>query len=399
MPQTSSNPFAVYIKPSVGAQGIPPWVPPPGQFANISLNTLSDVRPTGWPTSDAAGPFANWSGAVLAYDFSNLGAYIVHGSGHLSPGAPLWAGVWCFDLDTLRWIGRNVPSGPLLEASTSVTFNNYGEVSAPQAIVGHTYPPHTYDGLAYRSLSKGGGVSGSLVRFFYPGGSAQSTVHQFDLSSPSAPPTRVVDTIQMEGGNNYSTSAVDEARGGVWLLTANGVGPLKFVKFSDWSVTNYPNISYNDYGDHSLVYLPAPFDCLIGMGRSGVGGVEMAVWVCPIVGNVPQGFTKATQSGTPPADRRCGGVWSTILNCIVSYEAAGSRKVHRLTPPSPPAISSGTWAWTSETLIGADGIAPSKNAVADNGAWGRFIEVVAARCFIFCDGVQQPVQAWRLAGM
>lgn len=397
MANSSSKPFIVQIRPDNKPAGAPAWLPPEGHFTNISLNTLASVRPSGWPNSDVAGPFANWSGATLASGFSKLGAYVVHGSGHLTPGSPLWAGVWCFDLDTLKWVGRNIPSQPMLESPSSVLFNNYGEVTSPAAIAGHTYPPHTYDGLAYCPPALGGGVSGSLLRFFYAGSTMQNSVHKFDLSSPTSPPTRIIDNFPIAG--SYPATAVDEARGGVWVLTGNGHGPLKFLKFSDWSITTFPNVDYNEYGNHSLIYLPAPYDCLVGMGNSGSGGVSRSTWICPIVGDVPQGFTKIEPTGTAPVDRRSGGVWSTILKCIVSYDAAGSYKVHRLTPPSPSALNSGTWTWTSETLIGVAGATPSKNASANNGAWGRFIEVPAARCFIFCDGVEQPVQAWRLSGM
>lgn len=397
MSESSSKPFIVQIRPHTADANIPPWVPPEGHYANISLNTLLDARPEGWPNSDVGGPFANWSGGVLATGFSNLGAYVVHGSGHLSAGAPLWAGVWCFDLDTLKWVGRNVPSEPMIETYDSSSRNEYGEAISPVSIAGHTYPPHTYDGLAYQPPSLGGGVHGSLIRFFYGGSTMRNSVHSFNLSSATSPPTRVIDHLSIQG--NYPASAVDETRGGAWVLTGNGNGPLCFVKFSDWSVTRFAGVEYNDYGDHSLIYIPAPYDCLVGLGRSGPGGPDLSIWVCPIVNGTPQRFSRVQFSGSNPGDRRAGGVWSTILKCIVAYEAAGSQKVHRLNLPSPAELTTGLWNWTSETLAGVAGAAPSKNATTNNGIWSRFIEVPKARCFIFCDGVGQPVQAWRLTGM
>lgn len=399
MTSNSSKPFVVQIRPDTRTADTPSWVPVEGQFANISLNTLLDAKPQGWPSSDVGGPFANWSGGAYAANFSKLGAYVVHGSGHLSAGSPLWAGVWCFDLDTLKWVGRNVPSSPLLESSPNVVFNSYGEVTSPASIAGHTYPPHTYDGLAYQPPSQGGGPSGSLLRFFIAGSTMQRSVHRFDLSSASAPPTRIVDNFPLNGsGSSYPATAVDEGRGGVWVLSANGNGPLKFIKFFDWSISSF-SAEYNDYGNQSLIYLPAPYNCLFGLGSSGDGGVSSSHWVCPIVDNQPQGFTKISPVGTGPADHRSGGVWSTLLKCIVSYDGGGSRTVHKLIPPDPTALTTGTWTWTSETLTGANNVAPSRNGTSDNGTWSRFIEVPAARCFIFCDGVGQPVQAWRLTGM
>lgn len=368
---------------------LPAWVPPAGTFTNISTNTMVDVRPTGWPESDSAGPFANWSGGVYANDFSTLGAYVVHGSGHLTPGTPTWAGVWCFDLDTLKWVGRNVPAQPLLESNI---YDSVGE-STIAATAGHPYPPHTYDGLVYQPATRGGGSNGALLRVSSAGNSFGTPIHQFDLSSTTAPPKRVLDAV---GGTSYPAAAADLGRNGLWYLDYNGNGPLKFVSFTDWSVKKHPGVEYNQYGNHNLIYLPAPFDCLVGIGSSDTRGASFGVYVCPIVKGAPQGFTRVTTSGIPPSDTRCGGQWSMLLQCIVSYQAGGSPVVHKLLPPSG-ALTTGTWAWTTETLVGQNGVTPAKGM--GNGAWSRFVEVPAARCFIWCDSVNGPVQAWRLAGM
>jgi hypothetical protein len=207
----------------------------------------------------------------------------------------------------------------------------------------------------------------------------------------------VIDNISSVG-STYPMAALDEARGGYWILSANGTGELVLVKFSDWSKTPYP-VSYNEYGDNSLIYVPAPYDCLVGMGRGDSGNTVFNVRVCPIVGGVPTAWTKVTPTGTPPADGRAGGQWFKSLGKIVSYVGNGSYVVHHLTLPSPGSLTTGSWAWTSETLVGANGATPSKNPVNTNGSWGRFLEVEAAGCAIFCDGIDQPTQAWRLTGM
>lgn len=389
---TNSNAFAITVEAPV--TGLPSWVPSAGTFANISLNTLAAVRPSGWPSTEPAGPFANWSSGAFASGFGVRGAYVVYGSGHLAQGTPVWAGVWCFDLDTRLWVGRNVPVAPLLEVTAN--YNSFGE-SNQAATLGHPYPPHTYDGIVYQSTALGGTApAGSLLRVSSAGSPFGTPVHKFNLNSATSAPTRVVDAM---GGTSYPAAALDEARGGFWYLNANGTGPLKFVNMSTWAVTSVGN-GYNEYGDHSLTYLPPPYDCLVGMGRSGSGGVDFAMYVARIVANVPQNFVQVSYSGTPPADRRCGGVWSTLLNCLVSYQAAGSSTVHKLTPPGTgSALTSGTWAFATETLTGVSGATPSRNATADNGAWSRFIEVPDLRCFIWCDSVSGPVQAWRLTGM
>lgn len=379
-------------------QQLPAWLPAVGSFADIGTSTLNAVKPSGWPTSESSGPFMNWSGGAWAPDFGAQGGYVVHGSGHLTVGTPIWAGVWVWDVATTTWVGRNVPAAPLLEPTPGTPpsgYNSYFEsTDAPTS--GHPYVPHTYDGLIYRSAANSGGADGALVRTFYAGstGVDANAVHEFDLSSATAPPTRRSNGITMGGSSgSYPSAALDEARGGYWLMTYNGAGPLKFVPFSTFSPTNYAGVEFNAYGDQSLIYVP-PRDCLVAMGRDGSGGVDLSLRVCPIVSGTPQGWTLVTQSGTPPADKRCGGVWSTMLGKIVCYEADGSYTVHKLTVPAD--LTSGTWVWSSETLTGAAGATPSANPTEANGAWGRFVEAPELGCFLWCDSISDAMQAWRL---
>jgi hypothetical protein len=189
---------------------------------------------------------------------------------------------------------------------------------------------------------------------------------------------------------------MDEGRGGYWVMQSNGTGPLTFVKFSDWSITPYRGKDWDDIGDQALVYIPPPYDCVVVFGHSR-DGTGRKVRVCPIVADVPQGFTVVTTTGTEPTDYRSGGQWSSLLQCIVAYEAAGSYDVHKLTPPVG-SLTAGTWMWSHETLIGAGGATPCR-ANQDNGANGRMIEAPLAKCLIWCDSMFGPVQAWRLTGM
>ena len=369
-------------------------MPGPGTFSNVSLNTLKSAAPAGWPTSDAGGPFANWASGVFAADVGAGGGYVVYGSGHLGVNTPIWAGISVFDLTTRLWSMRAAPSQPLLEPGTGTTgYNQYFE-STVAATAGHPYAPHTYGGLVYQSAALGGGSQGALVRNCFAGSPNANSraVHRFDISSTNAPPQRVLGTLNIN--SSYPMAALDAGRGGYWALQNNGNGPLVFVRFSDWSQTSYPASQYNAYGDQFMVYVPSR-DCLVAMGRDGPGGINLSVRVCPIVSGVPQTWTSVTPAGTAPADRRCGGVWSARLGKIVCYEAAGSYQVHKLSLPAGSLTGTG-WAWTSQTLTGNVGASPSRNAVADNGAWGRFAEIPSLGLFVWCDGIEAPVQFWNV---
>jgi hypothetical protein len=174
------------------------------------------------------------------------------------------------------------------------------------------------------------------------------------------------------------------------------------VRLSDWSITTYP-VDFNVNGNQNMIYVPAPWDWLVCFGSGGPFDYanDFMIYYSRIVNGVPQAFQKVTTNtaGTRVPDVRAGGQWSTILNCIVSYPAAGSTSVYKLTLPDPASNGSGTWTWTNETLVGVSGAVPSQTTSNNNGAWGRFIEIPAASCFLWCDSVAGPVQAWRLNGM
>ena len=372
----------------------PTWIPAEGHLANVGLNTLLQAAPSGWPNSDIGGPYSNWSGAKYCRSWGAKGSVSGHGSGHLSAGQPLWAGTWNWDLETRLFVCRNVPTTPLLEGSA---MNSYGE-STESATLGHTYAPHTYDGIVIQEYEEGGAAEGSLLRVCLGGSGIAGArcVHKFNLGQTNGVPTRVVDDCGIT--TSYPMTDKDVARGGFWGMSYDGSSNLRFVRFSDWSVTSHSNTSYNDYGDHSLVYIPE-YDCLVGFGRSGSGGVNMAIHVCPIVGNVPQGWTTVSQTGTPPADGRCGGQWSKKLQKIVCYNAGGSYAVHKLAPSNPANLTA-AWNWTSETLVADGGAVPSRSTASDNGAWGRFVVVNrwGTEFCLWCDSVGQVMQAWRLTG-
>lgn len=384
--------------------GLPSWVPAAGTFANVGTSTLYAARPTGWPTSESAGPYGNWSGAVWAPDFGAQGGYVLHGSGHLPAGNPTWAGVWVWDVATATWMGRNVPANALVEPVALAGYNGYFE-STDTATLGHTYPPHTYDGLVYQSAANGGGSDGSLIRNFYAGSGITNAraIHSFDLSSATAAPTRRVDDVTMAGASSsYPMAALDEARGGYWLLTYNGQGPLKFVSFADWSITNYSGKEFNDYGDQHLIYLPPPYDAIVSMGRTDAGAINQSLRVSQITSDIPGSFISRTPSGTAPVvtgSAKAGGVWSTLLSCIVQYTGRGGYTVHKLTPPAPGSLTSGTWTWDSETLTGAGGATPANRGSDDSGSYSRFVEAPEFNCFLWSDGINNIMQAWRLTGM
>jgi len=392
----------------------PAWAPAAGTWANIGSSGLTLVasRPTGWPSSESAGPDQNWCGAVYAPDIGRRGAVVKHGSGHLNDGDPLWGGVWVLDLDAASITGRNVPSSPLIDYSTTF-FSHYNSFyeSTDSATVGFPYAPHVYNGLALRAAAAGGGDSGVLHRVGVGGGTT-TCVHAYDLSSASAPPVRVRDSIATLAASSggYPATAVDEDAGGYWVMGMNGQGGLSLLGWDGSLIASYTGIQFNEQGYYSLLKIPAPWNCLLAFGQatSGYyGSNSLGMKVCPLVSNVPQGWTTVTQAGAVPTDVRIGGDWSRILRKVVGMIGGGDTAVKTLTLPSPTSLTSGTYTWTDAALTSGDGspiaqfgINPNNGLpYTNNGSFGRLVEAYHARCLIWWNGVNNRPQAIRLPGM
>lgn len=387
----------------VGRGALPDWVPAPGTFADVGLNTPKDVYSM---LTETRGPFANWSSGIRAADSGPYGTYDVQGSGHLAEGTELAQGILSFDPVTRLWSRRCAPSEPHYEDYTDPPQNQWGEYSD-----GSVYPAHTYQSLSYQSTAHGGGTHGSMIRFPAPGVGDGKAVHRFDLSQASGGVTRVIDDLGLS--TTYSQCAWDSSRNGWWVLGYAGPGPLKFVSAADWSVTSYSGVQFNASYYHQMVYL-ADHDALISFGASQFAAPQpLSMYVLPLSTLGSGGnFTNCMErmSGDVPTKPGAGGVWSELLQRVVSYQGvepydedlSPGYVVRKLAIPAD--LLTGDWVWTSETLTGADGAIPSyskdgNNDPSNNGTFSRFVEFPALRCLLFCGSVFGPTQAWRLTGM
>lgn len=370
--------------------------PAAGFFKNISNNTMLAIQPGDWPTSEQAGPFANWCGGAFIEDAGDNGTLDITGSGHLASGNS-YAGVWRFDVTTGLWSGRNLPSAAMPEwpaVDFNLHWNAFWE-STDAWSLGHVYNAHVYDGMIAVLQREGGGPDGSLIRASIGGGAR--VTHKWQTGSLTAPPVRLLDVLPSMGTNSYPMSARDPKRGGWWSLSANGNGRTQLRDFATAALLIDSAAAFNEQGDFSMCYVPFPYDMLLaeGLSTAGAGGFNtIGVYVCPIVANVPTGWVKVTQSGPYPADQRLGVQWDKDLGKAVSYQGNGSYLLHKLTLPTPANKTSGTYTWATETLAGESGATPANHAGTQNGSWGRWVPT-AFGCGIWANGLSQPVQLWR----
>lgn len=359
----------------------------PGHFANISTNTPTDVRPAGWPTGDVGGPTQTWIGGTLLPEYSTLGAYATHGSGHQSNDTdPEWAGVLVFDYSTLAFTLANAPPAPM---KTGLQYYNpYGENIESGATAGYTKTPHTYTSIITRGSADGGGAKGSVLRVGFMWGvtnpGSHEPIHQFDLS-PTGKPVRLADDVATSGGYLTAASGVYAGKSGFWLLNYYG-SSLHFYPWNNLaSPISFPSVAFNIDANAVMRYIPE-LNCLVAMGElSG----NVVVFVSKIVSGTPQPFTQVTTSGTTPNNTGCGFTWWPSRGGLYSYEGGGSFKIHKLTLSAD--LSSGSWA--NETMVGDGGAVPAASD-ANRGSWGRMAYNPATDCLGWVDGSNNKFQAW-----
>lgn len=372
----------------------PSWVPPPGSFANISLNTLADVDPCparNCVYSGVSGQesvFIVWNGAAFAPDYSPYGALVCHGGGH---NAYSGNEVYVFDLTTRRWSRVGAPS-PYAESQA----NADGEYPD-----GQPTPPHTYSGVAYLPPSLGGGPKGSLLRFGFAGAPATQWVHRMPLdTSPTTPRgwTRFANLSSQLNGSYWSV-AFDPTRARFWVISNLNSWPRGFgYVTASGQVVALPYQGDNVEGYHALGYCPV-FDMLVHVGTR-YGTPHLGGRLC----NSNRDFAVLRTSGPFPPPGTSGLEWSTAGGYFVAYPGNGSTTVYKLIPPSGDPLS-GTWTWTTQTLTGLQGAVPAKATGYRPGEWNghysRFREVPALSrpgnpVFVYADGRTQPVQLWAL---
>lgn len=297
---------------SIASAGLPAWVPSPGQWANVGLNTLNSVK--GPDAASSPGAFANilnaWCGVVHAPLYGGVyGSLIVGpGGGHGS-----WDGsdVYAYDIETRQC--------SLLKATYNPTTNNtYSTGAYPD---GSPLPPHNYAGYV---VMPNKGVKGSLwVPWTYienDAGPAAGVVNDcffLDLNTlvwsrgPSTSPGR------------YHGAAI-AADGSVWWRAGAGVQPLKRLSADGTTVTTYSSSTSN-----TTVYTAAAIDPTRNRFFFWEGSL-VRLWVTDI-SNPNVSPTQYTFGSGPGGNSSLG--YSTVLDRIIGW--GGGKTVYTLDPANP----------------------------------------------------------------
>lgn len=407
---------------------LPSFVPPPGQYAQFTTNTLASVG------GDNA-LLANWCGGVFIPDFGVRGSIGYHGGGeHFS--APDKGGTFMLDFDARQYVARNLSSIPHMQAMWTT-----GDVAigSPTNEYGcyrdNDYPQrkHVYSCLSYRPKAWGNAPQGALMRVACTGGddtaigiNGFSATYQFDLSQQIDGHTRI------SGAQRYTFdkdvngvpqpariddtiyACIDTIRQGWWALRRASSGK-KWLAFTaqDGTVTNFvgPPLTLTAWA--KMHHFPDDdVLCIIcdepsfGVMKFGVVkllqlGDPNAQWVTidpsrpddpELIWNGPGGI----QAGY------CGPQMSSLLQSFVCISRRPDVvRIWKLALPPAGQRFGGAWAWSGESFTSADG--STMNCYSDagnvNGSFGKLIECPSLRALGWTRDASKPGFLIRPQGM
>jgi hypothetical protein len=348
---------------------VPDWVPPPGEWAEISFNTISELDPC--PTRDCAysaveGQTAvidDWNGGVFASDYGRLGSYAVFGGGH---NGYFGNEIYLFDLESRRWRRETDP------VEAPVCDQSYGELQDGSPCSAHTYSYLNYH-PATNSMFEIMSTSNHEV-----GGGGAPYVHAFDFDARTwrrlAPkPT---------GGAGMATgasTAFDPSRGetGVFWYVGAYNQPLGYYDPSADTWTEFDR--FNIEIDHQSAIDPEnDFMVTIDAYTNDVWVHELDSPHAPYTVDT-EGLTVTHDHGGPgfqfypPA-----GTFVLWMDGPIVWE---------LVPPSDR--RNGVWQWV---MHDGGGSAPDANM---NGTFNRWQWASTIECFIVVNRTTGPVYAYR----
>jgi hypothetical protein len=110
-------------------------------------------------------------------------------------------------------------------------------------------------------------------------------------------------------------------------------------------------------------------------------------------GQPEEGWQRLATEWPRPIGRGPGLEWCPPVRYFVAYEGRGATCVMKFRPPERQPFSQ-PWLWEPEEIVGDAPV----GRTGGGPHYSRFCWAPTARCFIWVDAHDQPVQAWRLRG-
>lgn len=372
---------------------LPSFVPAPGTFANIGLNTLDDV----WlahPSVDIGGAaqvFVNWCGGAYGLDYSTYGAMFYRGGGHAGGSSTT---LYAFDFTDRRWAAVNGPPHPMPfredDTDSGAPHFDMSFAEAPGEEIPHV--PHTYGGIVYLPASAIGNRRGAWMQTF-SGGSVVSS-HLCDLDTGRY--SRAASNAPQEPGS-YGAAVYDSRRNRVWYVPDTAHPRLNYLDLGEsprtWRTLDVSTWTPN-HGQQVMAYVSEE-DLLVALYGGPYYSYQPGIYVCPL-GESPLRFVQVWD-GTSVAEPNLATSWDWVAETgkFYGYTGRGRSEVFAFSPPAGDWLT-GTWSYEKQTLTGADGATPSYHGIdSGGGVYGRFRYVPPLRSFGWCDRPGDLFQLWR----
>jgi hypothetical protein len=372
-------------------RGLPDWLPPRGEIADVSLNTLNSQAPIiDGKQTNPSGVMDAWCGMTYAESLGELGSIVIHGGGHADY---LYNEVYRYDVATRFWSRLVEPTYPIYMGPDSYyTDSVYGEYysSASGASLHYGAPSadHTYGHTLW--LPPGSLGTDPAGYYFSAGTSSQVPAGQRGSAWPHFVPL----------------SKPKWTRANAAFGTQPGYGPALYDSRRN-RVVSMPSADFNQ----TLQI----FNCATQTsGKLAIGGPgtrtyygtaaydeEADLYMSANVGNVASGATLqlvnpatgemkyATIANDMTASLGTGGwEWVQAWAAWVYYPGSGL-EVFKLQKPSDP--WNGVWTMSKRVMGGVQ--ARAKSAAPH---YTRFRYMPALDCFIWASTTKSPVQAFNV---
>lgn len=371
---------------SEDARALPAWVPDPGKYIELGVNTLADVGGS-QPVID------NWNSAIYASDVGTYGAILLWGAGHCNLDNGVYQFGFGADARNCRWSRLKAPS-----PQWAVTNDGAGDPETGAFLDGAPAPAHTYDNMLYLPASAMGNAQGSMMQAALAAVGCASPRDKgwswfFDISARSWAMLATNEIPKTVPGREGS-AVFDPTRNCVWYL---GNRLSQIGKFDLATKTWFP-IAPGDRQINTDLYLTGgycPTLDVVVWWWSGYGkpaqklivwnpNTNVLIWDAPQTGSAPISVVGLEWCPHPKVQKFFG---------VELTPGAGHPKptIRTLTPP---ASTSGRWIWENATFVPQGSVrAPgsgSKNARYNALRWAPRL-----RSFVWPGTRTGPINVFR----
>ncbi|MEM6991391.1 MAG: hypothetical protein AAF721_12860 [Myxococcota bacterium] len=377
-PSGPSGPFEPSC-PEPDLDALPAWVPAPGSWGEISLNTMWDLNPCDndpqctWSANlGQSAVLTVWNGGAFACHEGELGSLVQWGGGHNG----YWGNeVYVYDLASQTWERRSDPNPNPVVADPA---NGELDDGTPSVM-------HTYETLSYHPATNSFVVlQGQVV---HNNASANGAGHMFSLTDNAWRRTAMIP------GPGYGNSAYDAKRELFW-------GSAQFTRFYSFDPSG-PADANGRYGT-AVDYHHA------GIGLDSVAAIDPNndIFVVADLRDAPtirvqdltdpsSEFVVISTEGPMPSSGAGGFEWVSSRQRFYWYGENGN-DIRTLEPPDNVGDGglagdwqSAAWQWTQ---LSPAGVGPQPRG---NGTYGGWAWAPSIQSFVIVNDVQDAVFAYR----